>query len=46
MTTELALAVVLGLVVGLARAGAWWACRTPIGRVNFELARVRARRRR
>jgi hypothetical protein len=45
MTLELALTVALGLVVGLARAGAWWACRTPLGRVNYELAQQRERRR-
>lgn len=45
MTTELALAIILGLLIALARAQAWRACRTPLGRVNYELARARARRR-
>ena len=47
MTTELAIAVALGLAVAFARAGTvWWTCRTPLGRVNYELAQARARRRR
>jgi hypothetical protein len=45
MTTELAVAVILGLLVALARIQAWRACRTPLGRVNYEMAQVRARRR-
>jgi hypothetical protein len=37
----------IGLAVALARSATqWWLCRTPLGRVNFELARQRARRRR
>lgn len=46
MTAELALAVALGLLVVLARISAWRACRTPLGRVNHQLAQQRARRRR
>lgn len=47
MTTELALAVALGLVVAFARTAThWWRCRTPLGLVNAELARARERRRR
>jgi hypothetical protein len=47
MTLELALTIALGLAVAFARAGAvWWATRTPLGLVNYELARARARRRR
>jgi hypothetical protein len=45
-TPELVVAALLGLLVALARVAAWRACRTPIGRVNYELARQRARRRR
>ena len=45
MTTELAFAVAIGLAVAFARsAGQWWACRTPLGLVNYELARARRRR--
>jgi hypothetical protein len=45
-TPELALVVVMGLLIVVARVSAWRACRTPIGRVNYELAQQRARRRR
>jgi hypothetical protein len=39
--------IVLGLSIAVSRAAAyWWLCRTPIARVNHELARARARRRR
>ena len=44
--TELALALALGLLVALARVHPWRACRTPLGRVNYELAQARERRRR
>ncbi len=46
MTAEVFVAALLGLVVALARVSAWRACRTPLGRVNFELAQQRERRRR
>jgi len=46
MTTELWVSLALGLLVALARVSAWRACRTPIGRVNYELAQQRARRQR
>lgn len=45
-TAEIAVAVLMGLVVIIARVSAWRACRTPIDRVNHELAEQRARRRR
>jgi hypothetical protein len=39
--------ILLGITVAATRAaGAWWLCRAPIARVNHELARARARRRR
>lgn len=43
---EIAVAVLMGLVVVIARVSAWRACRSPIGRVNHDLAEQRARRRR
>lgn len=46
MTVELGLAVLLGVVVACARVSVWRACRTPLGRVNYEIAQARARRRR
>jgi hypothetical protein len=45
MTLELCVCAALGLVVGVARAAEWWACRTPLGRVNYEMAQARERRR-
>jgi hypothetical protein len=45
VTAELAVVVAVGLAVAFARSvGQWWACRTPIGVVNVELARARRRR--
>jgi hypothetical protein len=45
MTTELALALMLGIAIAFARTGVdWWRCRTPLGLVNFELIRARRRR--
>jgi hypothetical protein len=45
MSLELALVVAVGLAVAFARSAAqWWACRTPLGIVNFEMARARRRR--
>lgn len=45
MTAELAVVVALGLAVAFARSvGQWWACRTPLGIVNVEMARARRRR--
>ena len=39
--------ILLGLSIAVSRAAAyWWFCRTPIDRVNQELVRARARRRR
>lgn len=47
MTAELAVVVAVGLVIAFARAGVdWWRCRTPLERVNYDLARARDRRRR
>jgi len=47
MTTELALVVVAGVAVAFAESAlTWWRWRDPCARVNGELARVRARRRR
>lgn len=46
MTLDLSLALLVCL--GTACAGSlqgWWACRTPLGRVNWEMARARERRR-
>ena len=46
MTVELAVVVAVGLAVAFGRSVAqWWACRTPIGLVNVEMARERERRR-
>lgn len=46
MSLELALVVAGGLAVAFARSVAqWWRCRTPLGWVNFEMARARRRRR-
>jgi len=42
----LTLFIALGLAVAFARsAGQWWLCRSPLGLVNYELARARRRRR-
>lgn len=39
--------ILLGLFVIAARSlSEWWACRTPLGLVNHEMARARERRRR
>lgn len=46
MTLELALCLALGIIIALAQAADWHARRTPLGRVNAELAEARARRRR
>lgn len=47
LSVELGLTVLLGLLVAFARSiSQWWQCRTPLGRVNYELAQQRARRRR
>lgn len=42
---EIALLALLGLLVACARVTAWRACRTPLGKVNYQLARARERRR-
>jgi hypothetical protein len=47
MTLDFALALLVCL--STAAAGSlrdWWRCRTPLGRVNWELERARERRRR
>lgn len=45
MTTELALAIVLGLAIAFAQTAAhWWRCRSPLWQVNDEMARARRRR--
>lgn len=47
MTLDFALALLACVAVAFARtAHDWWRCRTPLGLVNFELARARERRRR
>jgi hypothetical protein len=45
MTVTLLLLAAVAIALSRA-ASAWWLCRTPIERVNRELVRARARRRR
>jgi hypothetical protein len=45
MTVEHGVIVLLGLLIACARVAAWRACRTPLGRVNYVMARARERRR-
>lgn len=44
-TIEIATLAVLALGLVAARVATWRACRTPLGRVNHEMAQARERRR-
>jgi hypothetical protein len=46
VSVELGVTLLIGLVLVAERVSVWRACRTPIGRVNHEMAQARARRRR
>lgn len=44
-TVELATLAAVALCLVASRVAAWRACRTPLGRVNYEMAQARERRR-